>query len=253
MPGTTYYVRTYATNNVGTAYGEERTITTFPANSCGGITVTDYDGNIYHTVPIGQQCWMRENLRTTHFTDGTEIALGGSSASLTTPYRYIPHGFEWDIPMYGYLYNWVAAMHGDSSSNTNPSGVQGICPTGWHVPSESEWTQLTNYVSSQSQYFCNNNSNDIAKALASTKAWHYSGNECAVGNEPRANNATGFSALPADGYVDHPGANLWSSTQTIVNSNSRNAIYLKLVNSESIVLTQNSLGGDGFSVRCLRD
>ena len=114
----------------------------------GTTTLMDYDGNIYKTVQIGQQCWMKENLRTTKYADGISIALG-SIPSTTIAYRYYPDNNSSNVNTYGYLYNWKAVMRNSSSSDANPSGVQGICPTGWHVPSDEEWKQLTNYVSSQ--------------------------------------------------------------------------------------------------------
>ena len=203
-PTVKYYVRAYATNSVGTGYGDELYFTTpgaYDGQPCpGAATVTDYDNNTYNTVMIGTQCWMKENLRTTHYSNGTSIPLG-TSASTTTPYRYNPNDNASNVPTYGYLYNWPAVLHGASSSSSNPSGVQGICPTGWHVPSDAEWTQLTDYLRSQSQYVCNNNSNGIAKALASTTGWNSSTTACAVGNNQSSNNATGFSALPAGMFV----------------------------------------------------
>ena len=257
--GTTYYVRTYATNIVGTAYGEERTITTYFADSCGGLTVADCDGNVYHTVPIGQQCWMRENLRTTHYADGTAIAFG-SGSSTSTPYLYAPNGQDITVPEYGYLYNWVAAMHGAASSETNPSGVQGVCPTGWHLPSNAEWLQLIYYVRGHNEYSCGGDSTNIGKSLASTKGWSYSDSECAVGHNPNTNNATRFSALPA-GYTGsssiHEKAIFWTTTQ----SQGSSTFYAGF-GSEDLGFW-GLLGGSGSSfglnlshgasVRCLRD
>ena len=97
--------------------------------------ITDFDNNIYNTVQIGNQCWMRENLRTTHYANGDTILEGGELLSESQPYRYTPHNDVNTISTYGYRYNWNAVMHGANSSETNPSGVQGICPDGWHVPS----------------------------------------------------------------------------------------------------------------------
>ena len=170
--------------------------------SCPGMpTVTDYDGNVYNTVQIGNQCWMRENLRTTHYADGTLIP-SGTTVSTTDPYRYAPNGDASNVPAYGYLYNWPAVMHGAASSSANPSGVQGICPAGWHVPSDAEWTQLTDYVGSIPAYQCEGGSGNIAKALATNTGWSSHSNTCAVGKDPNTNNATGFGALPAGYY--HP-------------------------------------------------
>ena len=203
VENTTYYVRAYATNSAGTAYGNEISFTTEAGSSLGNAcpgtpTVTDYDGNIYNTVQIGTQCWMKENLRTTHYANGDPIAEGITYSS-KVPYRYTPDGNAANVTAYGYLYNWPAVMHGDSSSNTNPSGTQGICPAGWHVPSAAEWDQLATYVNSQSEFLCGGYNNYIAKALASNIGWNYHSvsNACAVCNNLTLNNATGFSAMPA--------------------------------------------------------
>ena len=258
-PNTTYYVRAYATNSIGTAYGDEVSFTTIEVvndgQPCSGAaTILDYDSNIYNTVKIGNQCWMKENLRTTHYTDGTEIPLG-TSASNTTAYRYYPANSSSNVPTYGYLYNWKAVMRNSSSSNATPSGVQGICPNGWHVPSDAEWTQLTNYVSSQSQYVCGNNSYYIAKALAATTGWNTSSGTCAVGNTPSSNNSTGFSALPAGEYNGHfyngSCAGFWSSTESEYSSSS--ASYRFLTHTYYEVVSYYDGKEYSFSVRCLRD
>ena len=248
----TYYVRAYATNSAGTGYGEQRSFTTF---ACGSSTVTDYDGNSYNTVQIGSQCWMKENLRTTHYSDGTSIPAG-SSWSQTNPYYYDYSSSGIALAQRGYLYNWLAVMHGASSSTTNPSGVQGICPTGWHVPSDAEWTQLTDYVSSQSGYVCGTNNTYIAKALASSTGWNTSTTTCAVGNNQSANNATGFSAVPAGldyGSFGYAGdrAGFWSATQS---SNYSGTAYYHYLNYGSRIVSRDNYNKyGGFSVRCLRD
>lgn len=232
--------------------GEEET--PVDALPCPGMpTVTDIDGNVYNTVRIGNQCWMKENLRTTHYADNTEIPVGNTSYSGTEPYRYAPNNDESNVSTYGYLYNWAAVMHGESSSYVIPSGVQGICPTGWHVPSDAEWTQLTDYVSSQSQYVCGND-NTIAKALASTTGWDSSTTTCAVGNTPSGNNATGFSALPAGFYdviCDFFGSNatFWSATE----GDDNYAYYRSLGYNYALVNRGDYLKDNGFSVRCVRD
>lgn len=222
---------------------------------CGRSTIKDYDGNTYNTVLIGNQCWMKENLRTTHYNDGTSIPAGGSNNSNTDPYYYDYSSSGIALSSRGYLYNWPAVMHGASSSNANPSGVQGVCPNGWHVPSDGEWTQLTDYVESQSQYLCSNNSTYIAKALASTAGWNSSTGTCAVGNTPGSNNATGFSALPAGCYYSsgYYGfgyyAFFWSSTES--NSSSASGRYLYYPNA--LVVSTSDIKSGGYSVRCLRD
>ena len=224
---------------------------------CPGMpTVTDIDGNVYNTVQIGGQCWMRENLRTTHYADGTAISAGGSNYSYTEQYYYDYSSYSLPLEKRGYLYNWPAAMHGAASSSANPSGVQGICPAGWHLPSDAEWTQLTDYVGSVSEYQCGGNSSYIAKALASETGWNSYGGDCVVGNDPTLNNASGFSVVPAGSWIGGFGlagydAFFWSSTED--ESRSGNAYYRFLDYGHPFV-GRSDYGKDlGFSVRCLRD
>lgn len=256
---TTYYVRAYATNSAGTAYGSEISFTTLSSVpdglSCPGIpTVNDIDGNVYNTVKIGNQCWMRENLKTTRFADGSSITLGGNNMSETTYYRYYPSGNSMNVENYGYLYNWAAVMHGSASTISNPSAVQGICPTGWHVPSDAEWTQLTDYVSSQSAFLCSNESTYIAKALASTTLWNTYNADCVVGNDPSSNNATGFSAVPAGSFTGTPSGfglstYFWSATE--LNNSTALGRHLSYQNVNVGVSASNKMLG--FSVRCVHN
>ena len=236
--------------------------TTFPiipnivdGQACPGReTVYDYDGNPYPTVVIGQQCWMKTNLRTTHYSDGTNIDLS-TSTSGTTPRRYYPYYYSDNINTYGYVYNWYAVMNGNASSNSNPSPVQGICPIGWHVPSNSEWSQLTNYVNTFSGFQCGSTDYNIAKALSSTSGWLSSSSvSCAVGYNPSLNNATGFSALPAGNqtYYSEAGtfAYFWSCTQS--NSGSAYGITLQY-NSPTVGVSADCYMSGFRSVRCVCD
>ena len=114
-------------------------------------TVTDIDNNTYRTVKIGNQVWMAENLKTTHYPDGREIRQITSSsywANLSNNntadfFCYYFNNMSGEKDIYGTLYTYAAAM-GDNavSSNRNPSGIQGVCPSGWHLPSEGEWEEL---------------------------------------------------------------------------------------------------------------
>jgi uncharacterized protein (TIGR02145 family) len=271
----TYYVRAYATNHLGTVFGDKRSFT-IPINpngdawSCPGTpTVTDVDGNIYNTVQIGQQCWMRENLRTKRYFDGTLI-LAGEGPSTTTGYWYYPMNNGEYEATYGLLYNWPAVMHGASGSNANPSGVQGICPDGWHVPSDAECTQLLNYVNSQSQNVCGGIDGQIGRSLAATVGWDFSGlDTCTVGNSKLfANNATGFGALPAGfysvasvltvgsefgglGYVTF----FWTSTGTYNSYGNYDIYYWGLHSNYESVFHNNFVDtdGEGQSVRCVKN
>ena len=254
---TTYYVRAYATNSAGTAYGEQRTFTTIAAFFCGTDVVTDYDSNVYNTVEIGLQCWLRESMRTTHFSDGTFIPMGTTISNTgddTIPFRYCPYNDSVNVPTYGYLYNWLAATHGEPSSDSNPSGVQGLCPPGWHVPSQQEFYQLINYVSSQNQYVCNGD--NITKALASTSGWgSLCDGFCSPAYHPLSNNATGFSAFPA-GLANYSTSNYymeaWSSTKHSIGIYSTAGI-LSIYPTGTSVLTIFCGVNNGLSVRCLLD
>ena len=125
-------------------------------------TETDYDGNIYPIVTIGNQVWMAENLRTTHYSDGSaiedgrafdfypyEVAMAGSD---TTKYFFYYNNDSIYADEYGCLYNWFAAVNGNISSNSNPGGIQGVCPAGWHIPSLTEWEELENYVGEENTH-----------------------------------------------------------------------------------------------------
>ena len=224
---------------------------------CPGFpTLTDIEGNVYNTVQIGLQCWMRENLRVTKYADGTDIPNSSiDNYSYTDPYYYDYDSSGIPLEERGYLYNWPAVMHGEASSNSNPSHVQGICPTGWHVPSIAEWTQLTNYIKNQTVYTCGPNINYfIAKAMASTTWWDSTSYNCSIGNDLTANNITGFSAVPAGHYgaiMEKAGTEteFWSSTGTFPMASS----YLRLIAWSALEAQYNSSNSSGFSVRCVRD
>lgn len=233
---------------------------------CPGMaTLMDIDSNVYNTVQIGNQCWMRENLRTTRYADGVVIPFStyaNASSASTASYRYAPDENESNVSTYGYLYNWRAVMNGASSSNANPSGVQGVCPNGWHVPSDAEWAQLLNYVLSQG-YECISSTEhpdpNLAKAIAADYGWDlYNEEECAVGNNLTANNVTGFSALPAGfcAYPDHTNFGHTTYFWTASKFNDYSAIYYCLNYNVADVWSSawdaySNL--PGYSVRCVRD
>ncbi|MFA6885968.1 MAG: fibrobacter succinogenes major paralogous domain-containing protein [Fermentimonas sp.] len=121
-----------------------------------GVLMDERDDQIYSTVRIGSQTWMAENLRYfPGFPDEPERLNLVTDGSVTEP-RYYIYGYDRtpeslaaaseNFVNYGVLYNWPAAMAGATSSSSNPSGVQGVCPDGWHLPSEAEWVQLTTFV-----------------------------------------------------------------------------------------------------------
>ncbi len=224
---------------------------------CPGIpTLTDINGNVYNTVLVGSQCWMKENLRARKFPDNTEIALGTYTS--IDPYYY--DDSESDIPLAerGYLYNWSAAMHGAASSSAAPSGVQGVCPDGWHLPSEAEWEALKEYVSAQPEYICGGDTSNIAKAVASESWWYSYNGGCNPGDQSTSpNNATGFSAVPAGtlgvyGYDDAGySAHFWSATE--YSSYTSAAIYYGLDHDTNDFSLAATVKERRASARCLRD
>ncbi len=204
-------------------------------------TVTDYDGNVYRAVQIGSQCWMAENLRTTHYADGTTF-----------------HGYyhmqELDRTIYGLYYSWdVLIRAGDSTAQGN----QGICPNGWHVPSSSEWNILKGYMCVRSAYLCNNNWNYIAKSLASTSGWNSYSSSCYVGYQQSNNNSSGFNAYPA-GYISsnsqgnqtHQSASFWSRSTS---DDSNYAYIYSLKYNDREFKKETVSKSNYYSVRCLKD
>lgn len=217
-------------------------------------TVTDYDGNVYNTVQIGTQCWMKENLKTSHYADGTYIPVA-DTISHSISYRYFPEDDSSNVSTYGCLYNWAAVMNGNSASSAVPSNVQGVCPTGWHVPSAAEWIVMQDYVGAQNDCQCGHRSDLIAKALSSTTAWESSTIYCSPGYLPMYNNASGFSALPA-GYYYGGGYSVlgreawfWSTTEVGVNGAAYRNIQNDLANFQEVGISNYF----GLSVRCLKD
>ncbi|MBP5497565.1 MAG: fibrobacter succinogenes major paralogous domain-containing protein [Bacteroidales bacterium] len=262
--GKLYFVKAFATNAKGTTYGNQFD---FYAG-CDSKTVTDYDGNVYNTVLIGTQCWMKENLRTTHYADGWPLEHGLSQSSTDAYYYYSNNNVVNNAETYGLLYNWKAVMRDSESSNEIPSGVQGVCPTGWHVPSYAEWTKLTNYVSSQSRYVCGSNTG-IAKALAATWGWAAALNSdgCAPRhNQSATNNATGFSAVAAGCYPSNSGYGAVNPGCRTVGSSAKFSSSTSLPSWEGPMMFEMEYEYDsfigrsypnnlyfGYSVRCLRD
>ena len=261
LPETTYYVRAFAINSIGVSYGNEVNFTTEMetlqyGQPCPDVpTLTDIDGNVYNTVLIGTQCWMKENLRTTKYADSTSI-LQGSIASDTLGYWYYPNDSSSNKPTYGLLYNWKAVMHDESSSTANPSGVQGICPMGWHVPSDAEWKQMEMALGmSQSDAELLLFRDTIAAKLSGNTGWTSSSNANAAGNLSAPDrNLTGFSALPAGSHGGHEfyfgiDAMFWSATEDDSDYAWERYLYYRNAGVGRHYIQKFY----GNSVRCLRD
>jgi len=241
-PNTTYYVRSYAINNVATQYGNEINFST-------KTTVTDIDGNIYITVKIGTQVWMAENLRTTKYNDGTSISYVTTNsdwAALSTPGYSFCNNDAANKSMYGALYNWYTVNTGK------------LAPTGWHVPTDAEWTTLENYlIANGYNYDGTTTENKIAKAMAAITSWPFSTRTGSTGNQLTTNNTSGFAGLPG-GYRDnngtfydngYGGGYWWTSTKY-----SADYVWYRNLQYDLSYISNNATYMQcGLSVRCVQD
>lgn len=204
----------------------------------GGNTVSDFDGNVYDVVTIGNQTWLASNLKSTHYADGS--AISGI-------YDYDNNAANSSI--YGKLYTWDAVMNGANSSSASPSGVQGVCPTGFHLPSIDEWSTLVDFVHNHYQV----GGALIGQKLKEAGTTHW---ETANGN-----NETGFNAVGA-GMMHIVGGdpdfqrikeqnNFWSTTE--LSSNNEQGMWCKLYDSGVITTNAGTIKTDAISVRCIKD
>lgn len=210
------------------------------------IKLVDIDDNMYLTAKIGNQVWMAENLKTTQYADGTAIQLVESSESWSDLQNtdkamcYYDNSIS-NSETYGALYNWAAAMNGATSTNANPSNVQGVCPDGWHLPSDAEWVELTDYLGGTSV---------AGGKMKETGRAHWIGSHTEVTNE------SGFTALPG-GFRTSSGSFFnaryegywWSSTE----DSNTTAYGPFLFFSDTKVIFVNPDKTRGKSVRCLKD
>ena len=219
--GITYYVRAYATNAVGTAYGNTLTFTTQP--------VLDTIGNQYTTITINGKEWFKENLKTTKYATGTDISNvtdNGSWNNLSTgAWAYYDNNITNDAT-YGKLYNWYAV-----------SDVRGLCPTGWHVATDADWTSLTALYGTDAA---------AANELKSTILWNTVNSN---------NNNSGFGAVPGGGrggglFGDITNKGFWW-TSTLFDSSNSYARRLEY-NLDTVVRYYES-NKSGFSVRCVKN
>ena len=220
-------------------------------------TLTDYDFNTYLAVEIGNQVWMAENLKVTHYPDGTPITLATNDdvwkhvtdVEAEAVYCYYDNDKDSE---YGVLYSWPAALGNKGVySDTNPSGVQGVCPAGWHLPSQAEWIELRDFIRGEGHLF------EEGKALKSISGWAEDGS---------GTDDYGFCALPGGqrGYVDWDTGHVlyygsfigkgnnavwWLSNYMAVDA----AASARLVHISDKIQLVNDMNPNGLSIRCVRD
>lgn len=227
VENTTYYVRAYATNSYGTGYGENVSFTTVKFKCGEPIT---YEGKQYNTVKIGDQCWFQENLNVGDRINGNQKQTNNN---IVEKHCYNDEDINCDF--YGALYQWDEMMKFSTSS-------QGICPSGWHIPSKGDWSILTNYLGGD--------------AVAGGKMKENGLNNWATPNYG-ATNSSGFTALGTgkhssigfDGIMFF--AYLSSSTPDIADPNYAWSITPYSAGEE--VYMGLGLKENSFSVRCLKD
>jgi len=229
--------------------------TSVPAFSPCGTTISDIDGNTYNTVLIGAHCWTKENLRVRRYNNGTAIPFdntGGSGGNSST-WQNLTRGAHTiyahdstattpsNLTKYGYLYNWYAAKGIYTTGTIVSTDTLNICPSGWHVPSDTEWTTLTTELGGES--VAGGKMKSVGTAYWSSQS---------TGTD----NSSGFSVLPGgfrlngvSFYNIRLNAFFWSATEFDYNY----AWFRDLNNINGIVYRESINKSLGASVRCLRD
>lgn len=236
-PNTTYYLRAYATNVTGTGYGNQLSFTTnsdtivFNNEVIYG-SVRDLDGNVYKTVQIGQQTWMAENLKTTQYNDGESIPriMDDSEWANDTDGGYCYYDNEFSNKyLYGALYNWNAVN----------SGL--LCPSGWHVPTESEWSSLTDFLGGESE---------AGGKLKEAGTAHWASPNTGATNETGLTALPGGSRYASSEFYGIGSNNLWWSA---TESTTELAYFHYLSSDEQNIRTFDGSKKSGCSVRCIQD
>jgi len=225
---TKYYIRAYATNNVGTTYGDIQSFTLWL--NVQDEPINDIDGNTYNTIRIGDQIWMQENLRVTKFQNGISLKQLSNQSDWSEKETY---GYYTNVEYvsFGYVYNGYAI-----------DGNENICPSGWHVPTESEWNTLINYLGGSS--------------VAGGKMKESSDYYWTLPNLG-ADNVSGFTALP-NGYVGSDGTShdklQDASFMVATFDSSGNPEFATIENNyTSVSIYGTSAKVSSASIRCIKD
>jgi uncharacterized protein (TIGR02145 family) len=206
-------------------------------------TIKDIDDNVYKTVTIGKQIWMAENLKTTKYNDGTaipNITVAGTWAAANTGAYCDYSNTTANSTTYGRLYNWYA-VDNNADTKVASNGGKNVCPTGWHVPTDAEWTTLTTYLGGESV---------AGGKLKETVIPHWKTPNTGATNE------IGFTALPSGcrsnlGTFNSIASSgiLWSSTEGSATDAYNRIMYYNYTDVYSFA----SFKPSGFSVRCIKD
>jgi len=224
-------------------------------------TLTDVDGNSYASIQIGEQVWMAENLKVTHYADGTPIPEVSSTddwVALTPDPELQAYCWYENLAANGdtagALYNWAAAVKGGTGSELVPSGIQGVCPDGWHLPSDGEWKELEMFLgmnqtdADKTEWRGSSEGGDLKEAGFSGWMIPNTG----------GSNSSGFTAVPGgfrsnsgSFYSFHQYASYWTATG--VQSDDEMAWYRTLYYNNEQVYRQYKIRTQAFSVRCVKD
>ena len=227
------------------------TMTVIPACPIGKDTIWDIDNNSYKFVTIGTQCWTKENLRVRKYNDGTSILFDKTSGSdwqnlvigAHTIYEHDSTAITGNLAIYGYLYNWYAAK---GIASTNSTTYKNICPSGWHIPTDSDWNKLVKFLDSGADTITHS-ANIVGGMLKSTLLW--------AAPNTGATNSSEFSVLPG-GFRGASGSfqSIWITTFFWSSTDDAGTIRNRYLRSTSANMERNTdQKWRGGSLRCLKD
>jgi uncharacterized protein (TIGR02145 family) len=243
--GTDYTRYVWAYNGCGYSTAVTLTQSTL---ACCGIPITDSrDGKSYNTVVIGTQCWLAQNLNV-----GTRIVSNLNQANNSTIEKYCYNNIEDSCSIYGGLYQWDEMMNYTASSNSNPSGRQGICPGGWHLPSDAEWCQMETFLDATVN--CAGTGwlgTDVGGKMKETGTSHW------LTPNTGATNSSGFTGLP--GGMNQGGsftdistyAHFWTTVACGPTSAYYRSLNYTMAKDYRICISDNK--SRGYSARCVKD
>lgn len=231
-----YYLRAYATNNIGVSYGNSIQVTTLTVGpqfntSLTYGTLTDIDGNIYKTIKIGTQTWMAENLRVTHGRDGTPIPNVTDNTLWTNSSSgaYCVYNNDTkNLPIYGAIYNGYCALQ------------LPLAPTGWHIPEDTEWNTLISYLGG---------STACITKLGESSSAHWEGLKSSFSNE------SGFTLMPSGSRGSSGLFSVSISTSSVIWGHIITSSFLlsEVFFADRTESMLSNFYREGYSIRCIKD